>query len=167
MKIRKTTENDIKRISEIYTYARDFMVKNGNPNQWGSNNWPPIDLIKNDIKEGNSYVCLNDKDEVIGTFYYMYGKDVEPYYLEIDDGNWISDEPYAVIHRIAGDGSEKGIGAFCINWVYEKHKHIRIDTHEDNKVMQNLLKKLGFTHCGTIYVLESRDPRLAYEKIEK
>ena len=162
MKIRKTTENDIKRISAIYTYARDFMVKNGNPNQWGSNNWPPIDLIKNDIKEGN-----NDKDEVIGTFYYVYGKDMEPYYLEIDDGNWISDEPYAVIHRIAGDGSEKGIGAFCINWVYEKHKHIRIDTHEDNKVMQNLLKKLGFKHCGTIYVLESRDPRLAYEKIEK
>ena len=167
MKIRKTTEEDIKRILEIYTYARDFMVKNGNPNQWGSNNWPPIDLIKNDIKEGNSYVCLNDNNEVIGTFYYNYGKDVEPYYLEIDDGNWISDEPYAVIHRIAGDGSEKGIGAFCINWVYEKHKHIRIDTHEDNKVMQNLLKKLGFKHCGTIYVLESRDPRLAYEKIEK
>ena len=165
MKIRKTTENDINRISEIYSYARDFMARNGNPHQWGDHNWPPMDLIKNDIKEGNSYVCLNDKDEVIGTFYYIYGKDVEPYYLEIDNGAWISDEPYAVIHRIAGDGSEKGIGAFCINWVYDKCKHVRIDTHEDNKIMQNLLKKLDFKHCGTIYVLESRDPRLAYEKI--
>lgn len=166
MKIRKTIESDIKRISEIYYYARDFMVRTGNPDQWGANNWPPIDLIRNDIKEGHSYVCLNDNNEVIGTFYYNYGKDVEPTYLEIDNGKWISDEPYAVIHRIAGDGSEKGIGAFCINWVYEKCKHIRIDTHEDNKVMQSLLKKLGFQYCGIIYVL-NKSPRLAYEKLEK
>ena len=25
-----------------------------------------------------------------------------------------------VVHRVAGDGSEKGIGAFCINWAFEK-----------------------------------------------
>ena len=30
--------------------------------------------------------------------------------------------------------------------------------------MQNMLKKLGFVHCGTIYVQEDNDPRLAYEK---
>jgi hypothetical protein len=30
--------------------------------------------------------------------------------------------------------------------------------------MQNLLRKLGFVHCGTIYVQEDNDPRLAYEK---
>ena len=32
--------------------------------------------------------------------------------------------------------------------------------------MQNLLKKLGFTHCGTIHVEEDNYPRLAYEKME-
>jgi hypothetical protein len=31
--------------------------------------------------------------------------------------------------------------------------------------MQNLMKKLGFTQCGTIYVVEDNDPRIAYEKI--
>ncbi len=31
--------------------------------------------------------------------------------------------------------------------------------------MQGMLKKLGFTHCGTIYVYEDNDPRLAFEKI--
>lgn len=51
MKIRKTIENDIDRISKIYSFARDFMVRTDNPNQWGTNNWPPIDLIRNDIKE--------------------------------------------------------------------------------------------------------------------
>ena len=30
--------------------------------------------------------------------------------------------------------------------------------------MQNLLDKLGFIHCGTIYVHEDRSPRLAFEK---
>ncbi len=30
----------------------------------------------------------------------------------------------------------------------------------DNVVMQNLLKKLGFTRCGTIYVEEDDYPRI-------
>ena len=43
--------------------------------------------------------------------------------------------------------------------------HIRIDTHGDNYVMQGCLKKLGFAHCGTVYVEEDDDPRLAFEKV--
>ncbi len=68
------------------------------------------------------------------------------------------------MHRIAADGSGKGIGSFCINWAFDQCRHIRIDTHGDNKVMQGMLKKLGFTHCGTVYVEEDDDPRLAFEK---
>ena len=41
---------------------------------------------------------------------------------------------------------------------------MRIDTHGDNAVMQNLVRKLGFVHCGTIHVEEDDYPRLAYEK---
>ena len=44
------------------------------------------------------------------------------------------------------------------------YHHLRIDTHGDNTVMQRLMEKLGFTHCGTIYVEEDDYPRLAYEK---
>ena len=33
----------------------------------------------------------------------------------------------------------------------------------DNYVMQNMLKKCGFIHCGTIY-LEDGEPRLAFHK---
>ena len=43
--------------------------------------------------------------------------------------------------------------------------HLRMDTHGDNYVMQNLLKKSGFVHCGTVYVEEDDHPRMAYEKI--
>ena len=164
MKIRKSTELDFDRIMEIYAFARTFMAEHGNPNQWGPTNWPPEDLIHNDIREGNSYVCLNDEDKVIGTFFYTYGKDIESTYVDITDGEWIDDSAYGVVHRIASDGSENGIGTFCINWAFNQCKHLRIDTHGDNVVMQNLVKKLGFVHCGTIYVEEDDYPRLAFEK---
>ena len=58
----------------------------------------------------------------------------------------------------------KGVGAFCLNWAFGQCGHLRIDTHGDNAVMQNLVRKLGFVHCGTIYVEEDDDPRLAFEK---
>ena len=166
MHIRNSKLTDLPRIMQIYEYAREFMKKNGNPNQWGQSNWPPEDLILDDIKKEKSFVYVNDDDKVIGVFYYEYGKDIEPTYENIYDGNWIGDNNYAVVHRIAGDGSEKGIGAFCINWAFEKSGHIRIDTHEDNVVMQNLLKKLGFEFCGIIH-LKNGDKRLAYEKIKE
>ena len=166
MEIRKTTEQDIGRLMEIYAYARDFMAKTGNPNQWGPTNWPPEVLLRNDIKEGSSYVCTNDNGTVIGTFYFIQGKDIEPNYREITDGAWLDDSAYGVVHRLASDGSERGIGQFCINWAFAQCGHMRIDTHTDNKVMQKLLTKLGFQRCGIIYVIEDNYPRYAYEKVK-
>ena len=164
MEIRKTTEKDIPRMREIYAYAREFMANTGNPNQWGPRNWPPEELLYADIEAGDSYVCTNDRGEVIGTFFFVHGKDIEPTYRIIEDGGWKDESPYGVVHRLAGDGSEKGIGEFCLEWAFRQCGHLRVDTHGDNKVMQSLLKKLGFVHCGTIYVVEDNDPRLAYEK---
>ena len=165
MRIRKSTEQDVPRMMEIYSYARKFMAEHGNPNQWGPTNWPPEERIHDDIRKRNSYVCVNDEGKVIGTFYFICGKDIEPLYREITDGAWMDDSAYGVVHRIAGDGSEKGIGAFCINWAFDQCGHLRIDTHGDNVVMQNLVRKLGFTHCGTVSVEEDNYPRLAFEKV--
>jgi hypothetical protein len=33
--------------------------------------------------------------------------------------------------------------------------------------MQALALRLGFVPCGTIYVVQDNDPRIAYEKSEK
>ena len=134
---------------EIYAYARAFMAKTGNPNQWGPTNWPPADLIHEDIRNGNSYVCVNDDERVIGTFFFTQGKDIEPTYRAITDGAWLDDSAYGVVHRIASDGSEKGVGQFCLGWAYEQCGHLRI----------------GFIRCGVIYVLEDDYPRYAFEKI--
>ena len=168
MRIRKSTAGDLERIMEIYACARDFMARHGNPRQWGSTNWPPEALIRQDIANGDSYVCLNDEGKVIGTFFFVQGTDIEPIYKQITDGAWLDGSPYGVVHRIASDGSERGIGSFCLNWAYEQcDQHLRIDTHGDNTVMQSLLKKLGFVYCGTVYVEEDDDPRMAYEKSGK
>lgn len=164
MEIRNSTEKDLAQIMEIYSYARRFMAEHGNPNQWGPTNWPPKQLIHNDIRSGTSYVCVHEK-RVVGTFFFSSGIDIEPAYRHIENGKWLNDGAYGVVHRIAGDGSVKGIGEFCLGWAYRQCGHLRIDTHGDNIVMQNLLKKLGFTHCGTVYVEEDNAPRLAYEKV--
>lgn len=103
---------------------------------------------------------------MVGTFFFIHGNDVEPTYRVIMDGVWLDNSAYGVVHRLASDGSEKGVGAFCLNWAYEQCQHLRIDTHGDNIVMQNMAEKLGFVHCGTIYVEEDDYPRLAFEKLD-
>ena len=148
----------------IYAYARRFMAEHGNPRQWGPTNWPPEDLIREDIAGGKSYVCV-EGGRILAVFYFDQGKDIEPTYRDIEEGQWADPSPYGVVHRIASDGSEKGVGTFCLNRAFSRCGRLRIDTHADNAVMQGLLAKLGFEKCGTIYVHEDRDPRFAYEKI--
>ncbi len=162
MFIRQSTSEDLPRLLEIYESARSFMAQSGNPTQWG-NTWPPAYLLKQDIQSGRSYVCLHD-EQVVGTFFFDYGKDIEPTYAVITGGKWQNDSPYGVIHRLAGDGSVKGIGAYCIHWCYAQCHHLRVDTHPDNQVMQRLLIKLGFTRCGIIHVVQDNMPRIAFEK---
>ncbi len=191
MRIRKSKPEDLSRIMEIYACARQFMAEHGNPRQWAARNWPPEKLIRQDIRSGKSFVCVVDKEDfspescrrdmpgtegqegggqetqehIAAVFFFDQGKDCEPTYLHIEDGAWIDDTPYGVVHRIASDGSTRGAGSFCINWAFSQCGHLRMDTHGDNTVMQNLLTKLGFQRCGIIYVVEDTDPRIAYEKL--
>lgn len=165
MKIRHSETGDLNRIMELYSHARQFMAEHGNPKQWGTTNWPPQELIEKDIEAHKSYVCVNEDGTVVGTFFFTHGKDIEPTYREISEGGWIGDDSYGVVHRIATDHSERGIGRFCLEWAFSECGHLRIDTHADNTVMQSLLKKLGFTYCGIIYACEDKDPRFAYEKM--
>ncbi|MBO4318767.1 MAG: GNAT family N-acetyltransferase [Mailhella sp.] len=164
MRIRKTELRDLDRVMEIYVQARKYMAENGNPYQWGPTNWPPETLILDDIDKRRGHVCVNENDEIIGTFFFASGLDIEPAYRLIEDGAWLDPGPYGVVHRIASDRSQKGIGTYCLDWAFEQCGHLRVDTHGDNLIMQNLLKKLSFIHCGTIHVEEDDFPRMAFEK---
>ena len=85
-------------------------------------------------------------------------------YQVIDNGHWLSDEPYGTIHRIAGDGTIHGVLEIAVNYCKKQISHLRIDTHHDNKIMQHVIEKNGFKKCGIIYVKDGSE-RIAYELI--
>lgn len=155
--VRKATSEDLDRIEEIYAYARDFMVKTGNPNQWGRTN-PPHEWLVDDIKQQLLHVVTDEK-EIHGVFYFYIGED--PTYGVIEDGVWQHNGRYGTIHRIASDGSG-GILRTAVGYCKQLTDHIRIDTHHDNIVMQRAVAKLGFQRSGIIR-LANGSPRIAYE----
>lgn len=161
MNIRLATPQDLKALMGIFDYARCFMQENGNPNQW-INGYPAEEFILKEINDGHCYTCENENSEIVGTFCFIPGED--PTYAYIEDGEWLNNEPYAVIHRMAGNGKIKGIADECLQWSFKQCKNIRVDTHHDNIVMQNILLKNGFKRCGIIYV-KNGTPRIAFQKI--
>lgn len=159
MEIRKARIEELDTIMSIFARARSFMAETGNPNQWGSNK-PERETIEEDIRLGQSYLCV-EKGEIAATFFYLEAED--PTYNVIENGHWLNDKKYGVVHRIASAGTVKGAGSFCLNWAFEQCGNLKIDTHRDNVVMQNTLKKLGFSYCGIIYLSDGEE-RLAYQK---
>lgn len=155
--IRNAVPGDLPRIEEIYAYARAFMVRTGNPNQWGNTN-PPHEWLVEDIRKKLLHV-IEDEQGIHGVFYFYIGED--PTYGEIEDGNWHSHEPYGTIHRIASDGSG-GILRTAVEFCSKRIDHVRIDTHHDNVIMQKAVAKLGFERSGIIR-LANGSPRIAYE----
>ncbi|WP_279232760.1 GNAT family N-acetyltransferase [Intestinibacter bartlettii] len=119
------------------------------------------------MNNGESYVML-DGDDIVATTVISFAK--EKSYENILDGKWITNGDYGVIHRIAVDNTHKGKGLShkIIKYAEEVCKQnnihsIKVDTHEDNILMQSLLKKNGFEYCGIVY-LEDGGKRVAFEK---
>ena len=161
MIIRKALTQEFDTIMKIYSAAQDFMAQNGNGSQWGKTH-PDPNLIKQDIENGELYVCT-ENDVIVCVFFYRFAND--PTYDIIYDGNWQNDTPYAVVHRIASSRTVRGAAKFCLNWAFDKCGSLRIDTHKNNIPMQKLLTALGFKYCGIIH-LENGDERMAYHKTE-
>ena len=160
MDILKAEDKDIDRIMAIYDEGRAFMRKSGNLRQW-TGGYPSESLIADDIASGYLYKAVED-GTVLGAFFFAIIDD--PTYHVIEGGKWLNEAPYAVLHRLASDGSYSGIADLCLDWCFTKTANLRVDTHQDNKVLQHILLKHGFTYCGIIYV-RNHSPRLAYHKI--
>ena len=160
--IRNATPTDMKQILEVYQAARTFMAANGNPTQWGTT-YPAPELLEEDIRLSRLFVD-EVRGRVCGVFMFAMGDD--PTYACIEDGKWLDNSPYGVIHRVASDGTAGGVLGRCLDFCRSQTSHLRIDTHADNHVMQRLLTRAGFTRCGIIYV-EDGSPRIAYEWLNK
>ena len=158
---RGATRSDLEQIMQIYARARQAMKDSGNPTQWGDS-FPPQELIEDDIDSNRLFVYLiNGQLEAV--FAFILGPD--PTYAKIEDGHWLNDTlPYGTVHRLASAGKRHGVAADVITWCLEHCESLRADTHADNKIMQHLLEKNGFTRCGIIHVANGT-PRIAYQKM--
>ncbi len=174
--LRKSRYTDIDRIMDIIEDGRGTLASLG-VDQW-QEGYPLRTSIEQDISWGESYVLENEEADVVATAMISFREDHD--YERIDHGSWISAlscvEPrYAVIHRVAVREEYRGFGiASFILREAEKIalqnacQSVRIDTHADNRPMRNLLKKEGYTHCGTIFIAHAQatsDERCAYEKL--
>ncbi len=176
MQFRRTLETDIDRIMNILAEGRAALGALG-IDQW-QGGYPHREAIERDVFQGNSYVVLDEDGTVAATA--MVGFGGERDYDRIEHGLWLtpslSNDPcYAVVHRVAVSSSFKGRGAasFLLSQAEEMTRRhgcasVRVDTHQGNMPMRNLLSKRGFSECGTIYIAhaETATPdRIAYEKL--
>ncbi len=159
LNVRDAVIEDFDDIMKIYHFAQDFMIQNGNPTQWG-HSYPDTSLVQSDIMQGLCKVVYDEK-RIHGVFVLLTTP--EPAYAKIEQGAWLNQDPYITIHRVAGDGTVHGIFRSIIEHCSALSGNIRIDTHADNKNMQRLIEKNGFTKCGIIH-LEDGSARLAYQR---
>ncbi|MCI1858907.1 MAG: GNAT family N-acetyltransferase [Sporolactobacillus sp.] len=162
---RRTHEADVDRVMEIIAQAQRFFQAR-KIDQW-QNGYPNPQSIISDIRNGYGYV-LEKAGRIVATAAISF--DGEPTYRRIVDGRWSTDEPYAVVHRIAVESSEKGAGLAStimkqVETMCRKKgiSTIRIDTHRDNRPMQRVLEKNHFRCCGIIFLADGSE-RLAFDK---
>lgn len=157
--IEKGGKEDLEHIMPLFEHARNYMMSTGNPHQW-INGYPSEEQILMDMAENTNYVCRNEEGAIVATFCFRIGED--PTYAKITGGHWLNNDSYGVIHRLASNGSVKGIATLCFDWCFNQIGTIRVDTHADNKVMQHLIIKYGFKYCGIILTHNGTE-RLAFQ----
>ena len=181
MKMRYATTADIEQILAITDSARRFQRQCGF-RQW-EDGYPAYENIAADIAAQGAYIFENEgtsakaaditiegsnivERENIVAYAYLTGYDAEYNRLS---RIWHYPGPYGVIHRLAIAPGFRGQGlAAQILAMSEAHlaaqgtRAMRIDTGQDNIVMQRILSRADYTCRGLHHF--SWGPRLAYEK---
>ena len=167
MIIRPAAASDLPALRPVFEAAKGIMRADGNLDQWSAPGFPPDSLLLHDIARGGGFVLESSvmpglTGHLTLRAYFALLPSPEPTY-DCIDGAWLTDEPYGVIHRIASYPEDHGIFAAIIDLAAARYTHLRIDTHRDNRIMQHLIVKHGFTYCGIIWLTDGT-PRLAYER---
>jgi hypothetical protein len=138
------------------------MRQKGNPTQWGDTY--PNDEIINRWIDKDGYVVVDSNGKIVAVFGFVENT-TEPGYDSID-GAWLNDEPYSVVHALAVSHTNIRAAKFIGDWVFKRSNNLRVDTHKDNVIMQNLLLKTGFVLCGEVEILTTNGigKRLAYQR---
>lgn len=189
IRFRQASAQDLSRILEIIRQAQRRMAAAGS-RQW-QDGYPAPENITSDLEHGYGYVlcCQTDK-ETEGVPYpgklplkqsagerdnihpiVAYGAvvfDGEAAYDALD-GEWLTEGPYVVVHRlaVADEALGEGLGTKFLKQVeglarIRGIEAFRIDTNFDNVRMLRILANQGFTRCGKV-VYRSGE-REAFEK---
>ena len=171
MHVRKTTSIDVEAVDTIYKFAKARFKELG-IDQW-QHKYPDADTVREDVEAGIGYV-LEHEGQIVGAV--ALTMEPEETYREIYDGSWLTEgERYVTVHRIAVAGATRGQG-YSKPLMEEAEKlarqigfpSVKVDTHPDNKIMQALLERCGYTHCGMIKLTRSDEAgslRMCYEKM--
>ena len=149
-RIRPATAADLPALRPVFEAAKGIMRADGNAEQWSAPGFPPDNLLLRDIAREGGFVIENrwpveaghDEEKTVmpGLTGHLAAPRIVAY--------------FALLH---------GIFSTIIDYATSRFAHLRIDTHRDNRIMQHLIEKHGFTYCGIIW-LEDGTERLAYER---
>lgn len=148
----------IRQVKESFKRTGIDQWQKGHPNEY---------TLEQDITSGRGRV-LEENGRVLAYFALCF--DGEPNYAHIENGAWLTDGPFSVLHRLAVREDLRRTGAAGRVFDYWEAQtrlrglaSMRADTHADNLPMQSLLRKREFIPCGIIYVCDG-GARVAFEK---
>ena len=171
MQLRKATMEDLDTVMDILRDGRNQLAERG-IDQW-QGDYPNEEHIKEDIQHGWAYLVESDDDQTVGALAIV---DAPDHSYDALDGKWLVDtDKYQVIHRVAihskhaGHGYASRLFESVIDYIKENRKDIkslRIDTHENNEIMQHLITKNGFTKVGELHgVYRPEEESYVYEML--
>ena len=169
--IRQARFDDIDSILMVVLDAKELFLNQGSSQWQSANGYPNRDTFLTDL-EHNTILVVEEERCICAVAVVTRG--IDPSYNTIYQGAWISNLPYIAVHRIAvkKEYYRQGLAKKLLLHAEEiarkeGYSSIKIDTHEKNIPMQGLMKQLGYTYCGIIYLVNAEEhdkKRLAYEK---
>lgn len=163
--LRLATSADLASAWDIIVQAKAQMLREGRK-QW-DDRYPTKALLESDLAHQQGYV-LTDNDIVVAYGAVVF--DGEPAYEQLE-GQWLSQQPYVVVHRLAvaqiaqGRGAARAFLAAVQQMALEQGVHsFRIDTKSDNIAMLRVIEHCGFSFCGYI-TYQHNGNRNAFEKL--
>ena len=171
-RVRKGRIEDLPGIIDVIKDAKELFRSSGSTQWQDTDGYPNNQTFIKDLAENEVLVCT-DEDKIIGVLVVSFQE--EECYKDIVQGQWLNDNHYAVIHRLAvkKEYYRQGVAKKLLDQaeyvVLEKGIFdIKADTHEQNISMQHLLESYDYTYVGVIYLLRPdvlEKKRLAYHKI--
>lgn len=160
---RMANESDRESILEIYLEGAEAL-KNDGVDQWQGQYVPSFKDIDEHL--GIDLYVLEYHRKIVSTACLVEGIDED---YESINGKWNTSIPYISIHKVATSNKYKKqsfgrkMMRYVENFAKRKRVNLRIDTHKDNKKMQNFILSCGYKYTGEV-VLQGELERLAYDK---